>query len=264
MAAIVNYLPYWILFIFVFLLGVGAAELGGLVARKRESKLGTEKTPPVGTLVGALLGLLAFMLGFTFSITSSRFSVRKQLVVDQANAIGTCYLRTSLLPDSQKIETRKLLKQYVDALLETGRMQNVDKSIGKLEDLNMKIWHVTASLKDENMDSPLRSLYTASINNMIDLFGERKTVVFVFRIPLAIWLSLLLLYFLSLFVVGSEIGSSKGRRTINVPIMTAAFALIVVLIVEMDASDKIGRFSVNQQALIDVQKMIRDDMSSAQ
>jgi hypothetical protein len=96
---------------------------------------------------------------------------------------------------------------------------------------------------------------------MIDLFGERKTVVFVFRIPGAIWASLLLLYFLSLFIVGSEIGSSKGRRTLNVPIMTAAFALIVVLIVEMDSSDKIGRFSVNQQALIDVQKMIKENMA---
>jgi hypothetical protein len=111
------------------------------------------------------------------------------------------------------------------------------------------------------MDPPLRALYTASINSMIDLFGERKTVVFVFRIPGAIWAALFLLYLLSMFVVGSEIGSPKGKRTISVPVMTAAFALIVVLIADMDTTDKPGRFSINQKAMVDVQNMIKKDLS---
>jgi CDP-diglyceride synthetase len=258
MASIVSYLPYWGFFIVVFLLGVSAAELGGYITRRRA---GSKEVPPAGTLVGALLGLLAFMLGFTFSITSSRFSNRKQLVVDQANAIGTCYLRTDLLPDSQKIETKKLLGQYVDELLETSQVKDLNSRLNRLDSLNMQIWKVTSSLKDKNMDPPLRSLYTASINSMIDLFGERKTVVFVFRIPGAIWAALFLLYLLSMFVVGSEIGSPKGKRTISVPVMTAAFALIVVLIADMDTTDKPGRFSINQKAMVDVQNMIKKDLS---
>src|SRR5689334_11306396 len=108
--------PAWALFLFIVAIGIGIAELGSFVTRRRE-KEEKEKAPAVGTLVGALLGLLAFMLGFTFSITSSRFSERKHLVVDQAKAIGTAYLRTSLLPEKQKLETRRLFKEYVDLLI---------------------------------------------------------------------------------------------------------------------------------------------------
>ena len=96
---------------------------------------------------------------------------------------------------------------------------------------------------------------------MIDIFGERKAVVLTFRIPSAIWASLFLLYILCLFVVGLEISSYKTRRSLNVPIMTAAFSLIVVLIAAMDASRKKGHFTVTQQPLVEIQQMMRENQS---
>jgi hypothetical protein len=215
----------------------------------------------MGSLMGALLGLLAFILGITFSITASRYSERKHLVVDQAKAIGTCYLRTDFLPEKQKIQTRRLFDEYIDLLIGTSRSPSFEKNISRLEALQAQIWQQTASLKDEKMDSPLRSLYVSSVNNVLDIFGERKTVVFIFRIPGAVWIILLLLFVFSMFVAGLEISSFKLRRNINVPIMTAAFALIVVLISSMDASTKPGHFTVSQQPLIDVQHMIKEETS---
>lgn len=257
-AALTTALPAWALFLLTFAVGIAASELGSWVTKRKETQ-DKEKASPVGTLVGALLGLLAFMLGFTFSITSSRFSERKHLVTEQANAIGTCYLRTSFLPEKQKWETRKLLKEYVDLLITASKASDIKKNILRMEALQTQIWHQAASLQQENMDSPLRSLYVASVNQVIDIFGERKAVALVFKIPGLIWLALLLLYLLSMFVVGAEMGSNKSRRTINLPIMAAAFAMIVVLIAEMDSSKSTTQFKASHQPLIDVQHMIESE-----
>lgn len=261
MASITATLPAWVLFVFTFAVGVGASELGSWITRRKEAR-DKEKASPVGTLVGALLGLLAFMLGFTFSITASRFSERKHLVVDQAKAIGTSYLRTSLLPEKQKQETRRLFKEYVDLLITAGKNPDIKKDLSTMENLQTQIWKQAASLQHENMDSPLRSLYISSVNEMIDIFGERKAVVLVFRIPALIWLALLLLYLLSMFVVGVEMGSNKSRRTLNLPIMAAAFAMIVILISEMDSTTRINQFKISQQPLIEVQQMIDNELKS--
>ena len=114
------------------------------------------------------------------------------------------------------------------------------------------------------MDPQLRSLYISSVNEVLDIFGERKTVVFIFKIPGPIWAVLLLLYTFSMFVAGLEISAFQYRKNLNVPIMTAAFALIVVLISAMDASTKPGHFSVSQQPLMDVQKMIKEELHNTQ
>ena len=99
MATFITYMPSWVLFILTLCIGLTAAECGVWVVKRREKKGVKDREASVGSLVGALLALLAFMLGFTFSITASRYSERKHLVVDQAKYIATCYLRTSLIPE---------------------------------------------------------------------------------------------------------------------------------------------------------------------
>ena len=255
-------IPSWLLFLLAIVVGILAAELGAAIEAKREQKSPTDKSNPVGSLVGATLGLLAFMLGLTFSITSSRYNDRKHLVIEQANAIGTCYLRTSLLPEKQKVETRRLFGEYIDMLAGITNAKDIHANVTKMEGIQMQIWRQASSLKDENMDGPMRALYIASLNEVIDYFGERKTVVLTFRIPGSIWLVLLMLYLLNMFLVGSEASSNTKRRRFNVPIMTAAFSLVVVLIAAMDASTKEGQFTVSRQPLIDVQKMIHEENST--
>jgi len=65
-------------------------------------------------MVAAELGLLAFLLAFTFGIGASRFEMRRQILIDEANAIGTTYLRAAMLPTPQREDARRLLKEYVD------------------------------------------------------------------------------------------------------------------------------------------------------
>jgi hypothetical protein len=81
-----------------------------------------------GAMVGATLGLIAFMLAFTFGLAAARFDTRRQVLLDEANAIGTTYLRAGMLPDRREA-IRALLRDYVDTRLEAVRSGKIAEGI---------------------------------------------------------------------------------------------------------------------------------------
>ncbi|MEO8308709.1 MAG: hypothetical protein ABI616_11795 [Pseudomonadota bacterium] len=87
----------------------GATELGFRLARWRGATVDEAGKSHVSSLQGALLGLLALLLGFSFSMAISRYDTRRSLVLEEANAIGTTYLRAGFLPSEQGNEARRLL-----------------------------------------------------------------------------------------------------------------------------------------------------------
>lgn len=90
-----------------------AAAVGRALGR-RASRSQSERVinPQLGTLLAAMLGLLALLLGFSFSIVASRFHERQQLIVREANAIGTAFLRADLLEEPSRDQLRTALKTY--------------------------------------------------------------------------------------------------------------------------------------------------------
>ena len=258
-AAIVTSLDPWILFFLIVIICVVFAELGSLVAHRRAKTGVKEPDAAIGTAVGGMMALLAFMLGLTFSITASRFADRKELVITQANAIGTCYLRTSFIPENQKQEIRKLFREYVAILTSDQTEVDVDKAVTRLEKIHLFIWKQTASLKQENMDSEIRTLFVSSVNKVIDIAEERKTVALVFRIPSVFWISLFILTALCMFSIGYQIGTQGTRRILDLPLLAAAFSVVFVMIAAMDSSGP-KRFKVSQKPLLDVQQMMKEDI----
>ena len=95
-------LPLWGLFLVILLLVLLSVEGGYRLGKYRRSRSEQEKEAPVGAMVGATLGLLAFMLAFTFGLAAARFDTRRQVLLDEANAIGTTYLRAGMLPTRAK------------------------------------------------------------------------------------------------------------------------------------------------------------------
>jgi hypothetical protein len=82
--------------------------------------------------MAASLGLLAFFLAFTFGMAGSRFDDRKKLVLEEANTIGTTYLRAELLPEPHRTEIQTLLREYIDlhaARVTTGLRNRIPVSI---------------------------------------------------------------------------------------------------------------------------------------
>ncbi|MDA0834855.1 MAG: hypothetical protein O2955_03525 [Planctomycetota bacterium] len=110
-------LPLWAFFALSCLIVWSALETGYRIGRWRHRHASDEKDAAVGVIVGSILGLLGFMLAFTFGVAASRFEERRQTVLEEANAIGTTYLRTQLLPEPQRSDAASLLREYVDVRL---------------------------------------------------------------------------------------------------------------------------------------------------
>jgi hypothetical protein len=87
---------------------------GIALARFRKKHLKEDQETSVSAVVGPTTAMLAFLLAFTFGLTASRFDAKRALLLEEINAIGTTFLRTSLIPEPHGAAVRALLKEYVD------------------------------------------------------------------------------------------------------------------------------------------------------
>src|SRR5262249_10044480 len=161
-------LPLWGVFIVILLVVLLSVEFGYRLGKYRRSHHETEKEAPLGTMVGATLGLFAFILAFTFGLAASRFDNRRQLLLDEANAIGTTYLRAGTLP-AEGQQVRDLLREYVAARLEAVHPGKLGEQIRHSEDIQQKMWTEAESIGQKNPNSIVVGLFIQSLNQMIDL-----------------------------------------------------------------------------------------------
>jgi hypothetical protein len=245
-------LPLWGLFLTIVVLVLAAIEGGYRVGSYRHRQAGREKEAPVGAMVGATLGLLAFMLAFTFGMAASRFDTRKQLVLDEANAIGTTYLRTAMLPEGRD-EIRTLLRSYVDARLEAVRSGRVAEQIVQSEHIQGQLWSAATAVGLQHPDSIIVGLFVESLNEVIDLHAKRVTAGLRNRIPSAIWVALLTIATLSLAAMGYHAGLVGTIRSLAIIVVAVTFSAVIALIADLDRPQE-GTLIVSQQALIDVRE----------
>jgi hypothetical protein len=234
-----------------------AQEAGYRLGQWRRARVASEKEAPVGAMVGPILGLLAFMLAFTFGLAANRYEARRQAVLDEANAIGTAYLRTKLLPEPQRSETARLLREYVDVRVRAVNEAKIAEGIARSEELQQLLWAEAVKATESDKGTPaMKSLFVQSLNEVINLHARRMQVGVRGRIPTSIWAGLFFVALLGMTAVGYQAGLSAPRRTLAGPGMIVAFASVFLLIADLDRSQE-GFLNVSQQALIDVQKSIK-------
>jgi hypothetical protein len=245
--------PLWLLFAATCVL-VGAAVEGGYrLGRWRHVRAEGEKEAPVGAMVGSILALFAFMLAFTFGLAATRFEARRQAVLDEANAVGTTYLRAQLLRDErQRAESIRLLREYVDVRVRGVQEGKVEEAIARSEQLHDSLW-AEARKAAASDPTPITGLYVQSLNETIDLHAGRVHAAVRSRIPPSIWAGLMALAVLSMASVGYQAGLSVTRRSPAMLGLVLAFSGVLFLIADLDRPRE-GFLVVSQQAMLDVQK----------
>jgi hypothetical protein len=243
--------PMWLFLPLALAVGLGAVESGYRFGRWRHARSSEELPAPVAAMVAAVLGLLALLLGFTFSLAASRFDARRQVVLDEANAIGTTFLRARLLPEPQRAESLSRLREYADLRIRGLTESGIADVLARSGQLQEELWSRAVDVAGRNPEAITTGLYLQSLNALIDVHSRRVLVGLRSRIPASIWLVLFGLCSIGMASVGYQAGLSETRRSPEMPILTLAFAAVLFLIVDLDRAHE-GVLRVGQQAMVDV------------
>jgi uncharacterized membrane protein len=249
----------WILFAAFLACLLAAAEIGFLLGRRAQSDVDDRTRSQMNTIQAAVLGMLALLLGFTFSMATSRYEIRKQLVLEESNAIGTTFLRAQLLSEPQRKETSRLLRRYVDIRLEFYRA-GIDpvmlrQAADKTEQTHKELWSHAVTLGQKDPRAITTGLFIQSLNEMIDLHSKRMAAL-ENHVPEVVFILLYIVSIIALGMLGYGCGLG-GRRSLLMA-MTTAFliTLVVVIIMDLDRPRR-GLVQVSQKRLIDLQESLR-------
>jgi hypothetical protein len=241
--SIADVLPCLVLFAILAV----AHEVGFRIGRG-SSRVSEGERSEMSTLEGGMLGLLGLLLAFTFAMASQRFDARKQLVLEEANAIGTAYLRATAVPGGQPVA--ELLRRYVDVRLKGGgSVPNSDdfrQAVVESERLHHEIWSRAAALAQANPD-PLRALLLVAVNEVIDLHEKRLTALRN-HVPTIILVLRLLVTVLVMVSIGHAAGVSGGRSLSTALTFAVLVTMVIMVIIDLDRPER-GLIRVSQQSL---------------
>ena len=244
--------PLWCLFTGILLLVLLSLEAGYRFGKYRRSRPEHEKEAPVGAMVGATLGLLAFILAFTFGLAAARFDTRRQVLLDEANAVGTTFLRAAMLPEHGE-EIRGLLRDYVDIRLKAVLPGNIAEGLRQSQKIQDQLWAKAVAVAEKNPNSIIVGLFVQSLNEVIDLHAKRVQAGLRNRIPGGIWVALFTIAAISLAAMGYHTGLAGTSRSVAVLVVAFTFSTVIWLIADLDRPQE-GMLNVSQQALIDLQQ----------
>ena len=249
-------IPLWCFFPLLFVSGILSIEVAYCFGKWRRIRSVDEKDSSIAAIVGATLGLLAFMLAFTFSLAATRFEARRQAVFDEANSIGTTYLRARLLPEPQRSEVAQTLRRYTEMRVQYIAERRIDELITQSEQLHEQLWSQGVMVAEKAPDSVMTGLFLQSLNETIDLHSKRVFVGLQSRIPFTIWLALFSLALLGMFSVGYQAGFSESRRSPVTTMLVLAFTGVLFLIVDLDRAQE-GLLQVSQRSMTDLQRTMQ-------
>ena len=245
------------LFLAIFVLvNVVAYEVGfrlGLWSKQRDPD-GDEG--PTGLIVGSILALMAFLLAITMGMASDRFDTRRGLVLAEANAIGTTYLRAGYLSEPASTDSQTLLREYVPLRIATPDREQVAANIARSEELQAELWSIAEEVA-RTEGSDVVALYIESLNEVIDLHTNRVVAGVYARVPPTILWLLVLGVVLSLGLVGYNAGLTRRRSPFIATVLVISLGAVIWLVVDLDRPQD-GFITTSQQPLIDLAESLEE------
>jgi hypothetical protein len=230
--------------------------LGRRVGARRLAKYGEDAGAGATAVEGAVFGMLGLLLAFTFSGAASRFDSRRELIVKEANNIGTAYLRLDLLPSGTQPELRDLFRNYADSRLAVYRkLPDLEAARGELArgaELQNAIW-AKAVAGSRAADTPAATmLLLPAINEMIDITTTR-TVAAQTHPPALVFVMLLILVMASSFLAGHAMAAGKYRGRLHMLCFALVMSATIYVILDFEFP-RVGlmRLDTFDQVLVDV------------
>jgi hypothetical protein len=206
-------------------------------------------------LLTAILGLLALLLGFTFSLALNRYEARRELVVQEANALGKTWLRAQLLEPSSRAEMSGLLRDYLDVRLAWSEASVAPPIAARTDALERKLWDATGRVVRSDPSPQLSRALMDSMNESFDLASARAATR-VAHVPDRV-LDVLLLYALLSAAMLGYTSAAKGKpQRIATGAVMVLLTMAMVMILDIDRP-RSGAIEVSQQPLEDLKQSWR-------
>jgi hypothetical protein len=262
MGLTVNFTSFGILTILGMLAGtLGLLEVGRRFGLRRSIQDPEGAKAGTGAMEGAVFGLMGLLIAFTFSGAGARFDARRALAVEEANCIGTAWLRLDVLPASAQPSLREKLRQYVDTRLAVFR-KLPDLAASKAEQnradaLQTEIWAQAVAACRDSGSSPATMLVLPALNQMFDIAATRTTGAQMHP-PALVYGMLALLMLAGALLAGYGMGVGRVRPWFQ----ALAFALVLVLAVYVIIDfefPRVGliRIQAIDQVLLDLREHMR-------
>jgi hypothetical protein len=234
-------------------------EVGRRVGIRRIAR-GTEADlSSGGALNASVFALLGLLLAFTFSGAASRFETRRQLIVEEANAIGTAYLRLDLLPASGQPALREKFKQYVDVRL--AAYSNADVEAGKQQlaqaaSIQHELWSqalMVSRAPDATPDGG--RLLLPALNTLIDT-TTKQTMANEMHPPMIVFAMLVGLILISSLLAGFSLAQGTRRNWIQVLCFAAVLSFTFYVILDLEFP-RVGWIRLDDRPLVELRQTMK-------
>jgi hypothetical protein len=228
--------------------------------RVSHRRAGHDESSGLGAINGAVFGLMGLMLAFTFSGAASRFDHRRDLIVEEANDIGTAYLRIDLLPEAARGPLKEAFRQYLDTRLQTYRggtdAVRIAELLEQTAQRQARIWQMSLDAIGHAPAPPVAAQIVPALNGMFDIVTTR-TAAIQMHPPGVIWLMLAGLTLVCSLLVGYDAGGRTHGNWLHLFMFAAILSLTLYVIIDIEYP-RLGLIRVT--AMDRVLQDVRDSM----
>jgi hypothetical protein len=242
----------WALGLAMFVLLAGFGWVGARLRQRRPT--GEDGSQSEGHLLAATLALLGLLIGFTFSLALARYEARREMVVTEANAIGTAWLRAGLAGPDSGPRLQAAIARYTDIRLRLpvqGAADAVEAETGRAQS---QIWSELRA-EIERTPPPIAATIITATNAMFDAASARKAERNA-RIPLRVIEVVVLFALMSAAIVGYVLGGAGRQHRVVTSILFMLLTLSLLLILDLDRPWT-GGITISQQPMADARAAMR-------
>ena len=212
-------------------------DIGYRIGRRQRAREPGVSSDGIGTVDAAVFGLLGLALAFTYSGASDRLALRRAQIVQEANAIGTAYLRVDVLPGADQPPVRDLYRRYLEARIEVFD-QFLDRpasqaALDRAGALQREIWKRSVAACERAANPGTCLLVLPPLNDMIDITTTR-TMATLTHVPAIILVLLVLLSLLGALLSGHTMSAQPRRDPLHMMVFALAVSLTIYVVIDLE------------------------------
>lgn len=225
--------PSWVVALLLFFGMITIHWVGYKFRISEVKKTNISSNDGINAITTSLLGLLALLLSFTFNMAASRYDNRRNIIIEESNAIRTVVTRADLYPENVKKQLKSHLNDYLNCRIKYYKAvidsAEIDRSKKELLVIFAEIWNQITVDSQNPLNSIRSQQMIPALNDMINIADKRDAIKNA-TVPNAIWKILFTIILFASFTVGySNIGKQKNHILALVFSLSVVFAVYLIL-----------------------------------